>query len=479
MNVPHIPVLRQGQVYDSLEKVEVKSHRDGTVLAVISQVNAGIIRRDARKFGQARAALKRYSTAKLLELCAKAGELFMNASLPLGTDGGTQSPQEYLQALSSTSGLPQTLCRMNMSKVYDVFRQMPVILKGLTRGLDLSILDAGSGEQDGVPVSYYATTEALGVVLPSNSPAVNSLWMPAPVLKIPVVIKPGREEPWTPYRVIQAFIAAGFPPEAFSFYGTDHEGANTVLEVCGRGLAFGDQSTVQRYASNPGISVHGPGYSKVILGEDLVDQWRDYVDVLVESIAANGGRSCINASAILVPRHGKEIAEEVGRRLAAMQALAADDPNAKLSAFANVKMAEFIDAAVDKDLAVPGARDITAEHRGGPRKVVVDGCTFLLPTLVWCDSTAHPLYNREFLFPYATVTQVPQEELLGKIGPTLVLTAITKDEKFIGQLMDCPLIQRLNVGAMPTSRVKWDQPHEGNLFEFLYRRRAIQYAGAV
>jgi len=36
------------------------------------------------------------------------------------------------------------------------------------------------------------------------------------------------------------------------------------------------------------------------------------------------------------------------------------------------------------------------------------------------------------------------------------------------------LIQRLNLGAIPTTRIAWDQPHEGNMFEFLYKRRAIE-----
>ncbi len=27
--------------------------------------------------------------------------------------------------------------------------------------------------------------------------------------------------------------------------------------------------------------------------------------------------------------------------------------------------------------------------------------------------------------------------------------------------------------APPKKRIQWDQPHEGNLFEFLYRRRRI------
>ena len=32
---------------------------------------------------------------------------------------------------------------------------------------------------------------------------------------------------------------------------------------------------------------------------------------------------------------------------------------------------------------------------------------------------------------------------------------------------------------MATNHVEWDQPHEGNLFEFLYKRRSIQVTIAM
>jgi hypothetical protein len=57
-----------------------------------------------------------------------------------------------------------------------------------------------------------------------------------------------------------------------------------------------------------------------------------------------------------------------------------------------------------------------------------------------------------------------------------VVTAITEDAAFLDQLLASPHIERLNLGPMPTTRVRWDQPHEGNMFEFLYRRRSIQRA---
>src|SRR5206468_4944409 len=165
-------------------------------------------------------------------ICARAAERFMEADLPLGEDGGTQSPADHVKALSATSGLPHALCRRNMAKIHQVLTEMPTILRGLTRGLDLEVIDRGIGEQAGVPVSFFPVTSALGVVLPSNSPGVNSLWIPAIPLKVPVVLKPGREEPWTPYRIIQAFIAAGAPAVAFSVYPTGRRGSGVVLDAC-------------------------------------------------------------------------------------------------------------------------------------------------------------------------------------------------------------------------------------------------------
>ncbi|MFO1502120.1 MAG: aldehyde dehydrogenase, partial [Verrucomicrobiota bacterium] len=152
----------------------------------------------------------------------------------------------------------------------------------------------------------------------------------------------------------------------------------------------------------------------------------------------------------------------------------ATDPSAALSAFANPKMAEFIDKAIEEGLATPGAVDVTAAYRGGPRQIEFEGGIYLRPTIVRCDSMSHPLANREYLFPYASVVEVAQAEMLPQIGPSLAITAITKDPRWIEQLIESPLIDRLNLGPMSTMNISWDQPHEGNMFEFLYKRRSLQ-----
>jgi acyl-CoA reductase-like NAD-dependent aldehyde dehydrogenase len=323
-------------------------------------------------------------------------------------------------------------------------------------------------------VNFFPQTESLGVLLPSNSPGVNSLWLPAPVMKIPVVLKPGREDPLTPFRIIQALIAAGFPREAFGFYPTTHDGGDTLLFGCGRAIAFGNDATLKKYASYRHIQVHGSGRSKVLIGDDYTDQWEKHLDVIVQSISSNGGRSCINASSVLIGGNCDALADALARKLAAIVPLPHDNPNAVLCGFANPSMARGIDERIAELLQTPGAEDVTARYRQGPRLVEVHGQTFLQPTLIKCDTPDHPLANTEFMFPFASILEVPQARMIDTIGESLVVSAFTHDREWAADLMTSTNIERLNIGPYPTTRVQWEQPHEGNLFEFLYRRRALQ-----
>jgi acyl-CoA reductase-like NAD-dependent aldehyde dehydrogenase len=227
------------------------------------------------------------------------------------------------------------------------------------------------------------------------------------------------------------------------------------------------------------VELHGPGYSKVVIGEDLIDEWEKYLDVIVDSILENGGRSCVNASGVWVPARGEEIAEALAARLAEVVPRPVDDERAQIAPFADAGVAKRISQMIDQGLSEPGARDLTAKYREGERLVTWENCTYLLPTVVRCESYEHTLANKEFLFPFASVVEVDQAEIPEKLGPTLVVTAITGDKGLIRRLVSSSHVDRLNLGAIPTNQIVWDQPHEGNLFEHLYSRRAFQKAVGI
>ena len=467
----NLPVLRWGKPYESLETDEVVHFITGEPIARVSQANPGLLQRDIRRAGQARQVLRQFRPEELIEKIKRAADLYLKETLPLGD--GTQSPEEFVKAQSASTGLPEHMCRFNMEKNHFVLTRMDQILDALTRGLDLSILARGYGiESRGVVVSYQAQAPVLGVVLPSNSPGVHTLWLPVVPMQLGLVLKPGPQEPWTPYRMTAAFVQAGIPAEAISIYPGGPEMGAAVLAHSPRAMIFGGTATVEQYRGNPRVQAHGPGFSKILLGEDVVDQWEEYLDLMAESVFINSGRGCINCSSIWAPRHTREIAQALAERLGPVEVKPPDDPEAALAAFTVPGMAKGIWELIEQDLSAPGVEHMTAPY--GPRLVEMERCAYLRPVIAHAESPEPEIVKKEYMFPFCTVVRCPQEEMLKRIGPTLVCTAITNDRQWEQQLVDATHIDRLNLGPIPTTRLNWLQPHEGNIVEFLFRARALQ-----
>ncbi|MEZ6058317.1 MAG: aldehyde dehydrogenase family protein [Planctomycetaceae bacterium] len=468
-----IPVIRWGKPYESVDKQPVVHFETGEELALVHQANGGLIKMDMRKASKAREILRQFSIEQLCEMAAKAAELFLTADLPLGN--GMQSPADFCRIQSATTGMPEHMCAGNMRKNAYVLKHMKEVLEALTRGLPFDILSKGYGmESRGVMVSYQATTDVMGLVLPSNSPGVHTLWMPVIPLQIGLVLKPGSSEPWTPYRVYEAFAHAGIPREAMCIYPGGHDCGPAVLEACNRTMIFGGAATVERYHGDPKVQAHGPGFSKVLIGDDMVDDWEQHLDILVDSIYANGGRSCISASGIWASRHTEAIADAIAKRIGPVAPLPMTDPNAGLAAFTTPGVAEAVNAQIEEKLKEPGVTEVTAKYRNGDRLVQHERCDYLRPTIVHCTSPDPFHANTEYMFPFAAVVECPQKEMIKRIGPTLVGSCLTKDEAWTRQLIDATNIDRLNVGLVKTNQLHWMQPHEGNIIEFLFRNRAYQ-----
>lgn len=470
-----IPVLRWGKPYESMDKADVVHFETGETVAKLHQATGAMLKMDLKKAHKAREALRQFSIPQLIEICAKAADLYQNAELPMGN--GTQTPEQFCQMQSATTGIPVRLCAANIRKNAYVLSHMGEVLDALTRGMPYEILSKGYGmEARGVMVSYQANTPVLGAVLPSNSPGVHTLWLPAIPLQIGLMLKPGSQEFWTPYRLAEAFFAAGIPREAIGLYPGGHDVGGALMTDCPRSMIFGSQQTVNQHAGNPKVSVHGPGFSKIILADDLVDRWEDYVDLMFDSIFANSGRGCINCSSIYASRHTEEIADAIAKRLAAINPLPTNDPNASLAAFTTPGAAEAMNNQIEEGLKSAGVTEVTAKYRQGDRLIDKGRYHYLLPTLVHCDSPELPLANTEYMFPFASVVKCPQDKVLKAIGPTLVCTAITEDAAFSQQLLDATHIDRLNIGNVRTVQLNWLQPHEGNIVDFLFRNRAFQNA---
>ncbi len=235
-----------------------------------------------------------------------------------------------------------------MKKNTFVLAEMGRILASLTRGLDLDVLSRGFGEERGVPISFQAESPVLGLVLPSNSPGRAH----AVAAGHPDADRPGPQA--GPAGAVDAVPhGRGVLPGGHSARSDlDLSGRRRRRRRRARGLRA--QPDLRRHgrrsiatAAIPRVQAHGPGFSKILLGDDQVDHWEKYLDVMVDSVFANSGRGCINCSGIWASRHGREIADAIAKRLASVRPLPPDDPEASLAAFT-------VPGAADVDL--PGHR---------------------------------------------------------------------------------------------------------------------------
>ena len=92
------------------------------------------------------------------------------------------------------------------------------------------------------------------------------------------------------------------------------------------------------------------------MGDDVVDQWEDYIDLMADSVYKNSGRGCINCSGVWASRHTEEIAEALAEKVGNYDVKDPPDPEAGLAAFPVPNQAEAIWGMIDEGCGEAGTR---------------------------------------------------------------------------------------------------------------------------
>src|ERR1041385_6150083 len=107
----HIPILRRGTAYKSLDLARVPHHQTREVFVEISQANAGLIRRDLSQQDLGVKSLANFCTHDLVDICTRAADHFTNDPLPLGDT--SQTPADRSEEHTSELQSPLHLeCRL-------------------------------------------------------------------------------------------------------------------------------------------------------------------------------------------------------------------------------------------------------------------------------------------------------------------------------------------------------------------------------
>jgi acyl-CoA reductase-like NAD-dependent aldehyde dehydrogenase len=308
--------------------------------------------------------------------------------------------------------------------------------------------------------------EVLAVHAPGNAPGVHGLWPQALALGYRVAIRPSRREPFTAHRLIQALRQTGFRAGDALYLPTDHTVSDDVIRAADLALVYGGQDVVDRYTHDPRVLTNGPGRTKILITAEC--DWRDYLDVIVDSIANLGGMACVNATAVLYEGDAARLAQAIAERLSTIEPLPNTDERAVLpttSVDAARALADHLAARAAGTVAVLGADQVVADLGGG--------FAALRPAVHLLASPDPARLNVELPFPCVWVSPWSRADGITPLRNSLVLNAITSDDKLVDELVNDPTVTNVYRGRHATHHTAPHIPHEGFLADFLMRNKGF------
>jgi acyl-CoA reductase-like NAD-dependent aldehyde dehydrogenase len=410
---------------------------------------------------RAMAALHKAATLPVderLDALARAGAAYRAATV----DG--LSAAEYEHLVSRVSGLPIS------------------VVRAAAEAIARSAVEAYRSEQYARPVGavgnwrdpltrtgrgvWTRRGDVFAVHAPGNSPAVHSIWLEALALGYRVAVRPSRREPFTPHRLISALRSAGFGEDQLVLLPTDYDAADAIVREADLAVAYGGEDVVRKYAAQSTMLPQGPGRSKILLTADV--DWHDHVEMVVDSIAHGAGTGCVNTTAVFVEGDPTPVAAAIARRLGALPSVPPEHEDAALPV---LRLADA--RRIEQHLLARAAG--TTPWLGGDGIVdeLGDGSAVLRPAVHQLDRPDAEQAGIELSFPCVWVAPWTREAGIEPLKETLVLTAVTHDERLLDDLLAEPTISNLYIGDHPTYWLEPGIPHDGYLADFLMRTKGV------
>jgi acyl-CoA reductase-like NAD-dependent aldehyde dehydrogenase len=372
--------------------------------------------------------------------------------------------ETYVGLASRISGLPIAVTRAGARSVADaVASAFDAVRPARPMGAALDWRDERTHSGSAV---WARRGEVFAVHAAGNGPGVHGLWPQALALGYRVAVRPSRREPLTAHRLVNALREAGFRAEDAVYLPTDHGGADQIIRSADLAMVYGGQDVVDKYANDPTVLVNGPGRAKILITADR--DWRDYLDLIVESIANLGGMACVNTTAVLYEGDPAPLAEAIAKRLATIEPLLTDDERAILPTQPIDKaraLASYLAIKAAGTTPLLGADQVVA--------ALSDGYAALRPAVHLMAEPDGNKLNIELPFPCVWVSPWSRGAGMEPLRRSLVVTAITGDEQLIDGLLAEPTVTNVYCGHHPTFYGAPEIPHDGFLADALMRNKGF------
>ena len=389
---------------------------------------------------------------------AGAADVFVNAVIA-GLDFGA-----YVVLASRVSGLPISVARAGAGSVADaVASAFDAVWPARPTGAALDWREERTRNGGAV---WVRRGQVFAVHASGNGPGIHALWPQALALGYRVAVRPSRREPFTAHRLVNALRQAGFGPGHVAYLPTDHRGADEIIRSADLAMLYGGRNVVRKYGSDPTVFVNGPGCSKVLITAD--QDWLDYIDIIVDSIAKLGGMACVNTTAVLYEGDPNPLAHAIADRLSEIEPLPIEDERANLPTQSIDKaraLAGYLSARAAGTTPVLGADQVVAD--------LGEGYAALRPAVHLMAKPDVDKLNIELPFPCVWVSPWSRSDGMDPLRNSLVVNAITGDEALIDDLLAEPTVTNVYCGHHPSYHDAPEIPHDGFLADFLMRNKGF------
>ena len=316
LTLPHIPALRRGRTYESLDTAAVADYRTGVPQAAVSQVNAGIIRKDLPRFSRIpRRAEKIFRDATDRNL-RPGRRTFPRRHAPARRRG--RNP--VAAAIHRDPFRHERFAPGHGAAQHGENSRRPCQYENHSQRTDPR---PGSGRfgRRGEPAIRHPPQFLRGRPMPGRGHAEQFPGRQFPLAARHSAQNSGRHQTG-PRGTVDAL-----PPHPGLYRGGLSGGGVWLLSHRSRGRRRNSaRLRTRRWFSAaraprpptpaiPPFKFTGRATAKSSSARTKSSAGRSSLISMVSRISDNGGRSCINASAVVVPRHAAEIARALAEKL--------------------------------------------------------------------------------------------------------------------------------------------------------------------
>jgi thienamycin biosynthesis protein ThnO len=466
--MPTIPARIDGRWYTSLETHEIRGI-SGAPLARLTLTPLIKTHEVFRRSEDVFQTLQALPARRILRSLRDTGNLLRRPVWEFGSFSRAQ----YCALVAASTGLPLSAMAEEVEEIADMFGHLEDITAPQLPGPLESALDAHQYVAAGQTVGYYPAGKNVLIVLPGNIPTICVYWLMPLAQKIPVVLLPPFNDPFTHFVLFQAIEAVDpilaaciqFAPAAPAVVSSMLQRVDLlVLPESARKEVPGSSSIHSR------THVIHFGRTKLLIAGSWDAQ---AVGVAFRRMMWKWGRTCTGLTAVIVEQGPREFCERLATTIACEGALATTRCPDQAPLFAT-EHARRIDQTIESFVQAGEVEDVTNQITCSPRLQVHDGVAMLRPTVLLVKKRGSKAFGLELPFPFVSVIQAADRaEMIERAKHTLILSVIGGDDELVRRLCLERSILKIFGGSQLERGYKYSDPHEGYMADFLYQKKAV------